>query len=97
MIALPPSEGAAQLTTAAALPAVAVTFVGAPGTVADEVGVTEFDAADAGPVPTALVADTLNVYAVPFVSPVTFAVVAGGFPVTVVGVCAVVPTYGVTV
>ena len=60
-------------------------------------GVTGFDAADAGPVPTALVADTVNVYAVPLVSPVTFAVVAGGLPVTVVGVCAVVPTYGVTV
>ena len=60
-------------------------------------GVTGFDAADAGPVPTAFVADTLNVYAVPLVSPVTFAVVAGGFPLTVVGACAVVPTYGVTV
>ena len=97
MIGLPPSEGAAQVTTAEASPAVALTPVGAAGANADAVGVTEFDAADAGPVPTALVADTLNVYAVPFVSPVTFAVVAGGFPVTVVGVCAVVPTYGVTV
>ena len=33
----------------------------------------------------------------PFVSPLTVAVVAGGLPVTVVGVCAVVPMYGVTV
>jgi len=61
------------------------------------VGVTVFDAAEAGPVPTALVADTLNVYAVPLVSPVTVAVVAGGLPVTVVGVCPVAPMNGVTV
>ena len=61
------------------------------------VGVTAFEAADAGPVPTALVAATLNVYAVPLVRPVTLAVVAGGLPVTVVGVCAVVPMNGVTV
>src|SRR5689334_12168831 len=60
------------------------------------VGVTAFDAAEVGPVPTALVADTVKVYAVPFVRPEMVAVVAGGLPVTVVGVCAVVPTYGVT-
>jgi hypothetical protein len=42
--------------------------VGVPGTVA---GVTEFEAAEAVPVPTALVAVTLKVYAVPFVRPVT--------------------------
>ena len=35
------------------------------------------DAVDAGPVPTALVADTVNVYAVPFVNPLTVALVAG--------------------
>ncbi len=45
----------------------------------------------------ALVADTVNVYAVPLVSPVTVVDVAGGVPVTVVGVCAVVPMNGVTV
>ena len=73
------------------------TFVGAAGAVGVAVGVTAFDAAEAGPVPTALVADTLNVYAVPLVSPVTVAVVAGGLPVTVVGVCAVAPMNGVTV
>src|SRR5436190_2132302 len=61
------------------------------------VGVTELEAAESGPVPTALVAETLNVYAVPLVSPVTVRVVAGGLPVTVVGVWAVAPTYGVTV
>ena len=60
-------------------------------------GMTAFDSAEAGPVPTALVADTLNVYAVPLVSPVTVTLVSGGLPVTVVGVCAVVPMYGVTV
>jgi hypothetical protein len=60
-------------------------------------GVTEFDAVEAGPVPTAFVADTVNVYAVPFVSPLTVADVAGGFPLTVVVACGVVPTNGVTV
>jgi hypothetical protein len=60
VIALPPSEGATHDTTADPSPAVAVTFVGAPGAVAPA-GVTEFDAADAGPVPTAFVAATVNV------------------------------------
>jgi hypothetical protein len=50
------------------LPRVAVTAVGAPGTVA---GVTAADAADAGPLPTALVAVTVNVYAVPLARPIT--------------------------
>jgi hypothetical protein len=54
-------------------------------------GVTAFDAADAGPGPTPFVAVTVNVYAVPLVSPVTVVVVAGGEPVTVTGVCAVEP------
>src|SRR5215831_16053642 len=70
---LPPLvAGAVQLTVAWAFPAVAVTAVGAPGTVA---GVTALDAAEAGPVPAALVAVTVNVYAVPLVRPVTVAVV----------------------
>jgi hypothetical protein len=60
-------------------------------------GVTELDAADWALVPTAFAAATLNVYAVPFVSPVTTTVAAGGFPPTVVTLCAVVPMYGVTV
>ena len=55
-------------------------------------GVTGADGADAGPVPTALVAVTMNVYAVPFVRPVTVADGEGGLPVTVVGVCATPPT-----
>jgi hypothetical protein len=59
VIVLPPFEaGAVKLTVAWALPATAVTPVGAPGTVA---GVTLFDGLDAGPVPTALVAFTVNV------------------------------------
>ena len=69
MIALPPLlAGAVKVTDACALPAVAVPIVGAPGTLA---GVTLFDAADAAPVPTAFVAVTVNVYAVPLVRPVT--------------------------
>ncbi|HET7549055.1 MAG TPA: hypothetical protein VFJ86_14890 [Usitatibacter sp.] len=69
VIGAPPSlAGAVKVTVAWALPAVAVPIVGAPGTVA---GVTLFDAADAGPVPTAFVAVTVKVYAVPFVSPLT--------------------------
>ena len=61
MIALPPVlVGAVQLTAADALPAVAVTPVGAPG--ADgALGVTALDGAEAGPAPFALVADTVNV------------------------------------
>jgi hypothetical protein len=34
-------------------------------------GVTAADAAESGPVPITLIAATLNVYAVPFVKPVT--------------------------
>ena len=69
MIALPPLEaGAVKDTVAWALPAVAVPIVGAPGVVA---GVTMLEAAEAGLVPKALVAFTVNVYAVPLVRPVT--------------------------
>ena len=68
MIGLPPLlAGAVKVTVACALPAVAVPMVGAPGTPA---GVTLFEAAEAGPVPIALVAVTVKVYAVPLVSPV---------------------------
>jgi hypothetical protein len=42
----------------------------------EDVGVTAFDAADAGPTPTALVAVTVNVYAVPLVKPGTITFVA---------------------
>jgi hypothetical protein len=81
---LPPSEGAVQDTTAEPSPAVADTPVGASGAVAGAVGVTDADAADAGLVPTALVALTVKVYAVPLLRPVTVVLVAGGLPVTVV-------------
>jgi hypothetical protein len=48
---------------------VATTFVGALGTGAT--GVTAFEATEAAPVPTRLVAVTLNEYAVPFFSDAT--------------------------
>jgi hypothetical protein len=91
VIGLPPLAGAVQLTVADWFPAVAVTFAGAAGTVG-AVGVTEADGAEAEPVPTLLVALTVKVYAVPSVRPVMVAVVGGGVPGTVVGVCAVTPT-----
>ena len=47
---------------------VAVTPTGAPGMVAGTIGA---DGADGGPVPTALVAVTVNVYEVPLVRPFT--------------------------
>jgi hypothetical protein len=62
VIALPPFEaGGVQDTVADASPAVAVTAVGAPGAVAGATGVTLFEASEAGPVPTAFVAVTVNV------------------------------------
>ena len=61
VIVLPPLfVGAVQVTVADALPAVAVTPVGAPGT-PGPLGVTAFDGDDAGPSPVALVAVTVNV------------------------------------
>ena len=59
MIAAPPLlVGGVKLTLAWAFPATAVTFVGAPGTVA---GVTAFEGVLAAPVPTLLVAATVKV------------------------------------
>ena len=59
MIGEPPVDnGALQLTMACVLPAVAVTLVGAPGTVA---GVTALEAEDGTPAPMRLVATTVNV------------------------------------
>ena len=61
-MALPPSlAGAVQETVAEALPAVAVTAVGAPGTVAGATGVTLLDASEGELLPTAFVAMTVNV------------------------------------
>lgn len=54
----PSSAGAVQLIDAEAFSAVAITLVGAPGTV---VGITEFEALESGPVPTTLVAATVKV------------------------------------
>ena len=69
VIAVPPLlAGGVNDTVACALPAIALAAVGAPGSVA---GVTEFDAPESGPLPTLLVARTVNVYAVPFVRPDT--------------------------
>ena len=65
------------MTVAWAFPGVADTLVGAEGTVA---GVTDADGDDAGELPTALVATTVNVYDVPFVKPVTVPVLI--FPET---------------
>ena len=94
MIGLPPLAGADHVTVAAPSPATAVGAAGVPGTVA---GVTALDPGEAAPVPTALVAETVKVYAVPLVKPDTVVEVAGGLPDTVTGVCAVTPMNGVTV
>ena len=59
VIELPPLDaGGVKVTVALALPAVAVTTEGAPGTVA---GVMLLDGVEAGPIPIALVAVTVNV------------------------------------
>jgi len=58
-MALPPFDaGGVKNTWARALPAVALTPVGAPGVVA---GVTGLEAPDGGPVPEAFVAVTVKV------------------------------------
>jgi hypothetical protein len=96
VIALPPLlAGADQLTNACPVAGDPDTDWGAVGAVGAELGVTELDCADAGPVPTIFVAATVNVYAVPFVKPVTVAPVDE--PDTTVAVCAAEPIYGVTV
>ena len=89
MIALPPSfTGAVKVTVAWALPLTTLIPVAASGAVTT--GVTLLDAVEAAPVPIALVAVTVNVYAVPLVSPVTViglaapvAVIEPGLEVTV--------------
>jgi hypothetical protein len=64
----PPVDDAVKLTVACPLPPVALTFVGALGVVA---GVTELLVPEIKPAPIAFVAVIVNVYAVPFVNPVT--------------------------
>ena len=62
VIALPPSDtGAVHDTLAEALPPVALTSVGAPGALAGATGVTLFEGNEAGLLPTAFVATTVNV------------------------------------
>ena len=97
MIGLPPLAGAVHVTVALALPAAALTPVGAEGAVCVPAGVTAFEAEEGGPVPIALVAATVNVYVVPLTRPLIATLVAGGEPETVVVVCGVAPTMGVTV
>ena len=75
MIGDPLAAGAVHDTTAWAFPAVAVTPVGAFGAVAGATGVTEFEAPLARDSPTTFVALTMKVYGVPFVSPVTVALI----------------------
>jgi hypothetical protein len=73
VIVAPPSEaGGFHEMRAVRSPGAAVTDRGAPGVVRGVIGA---DGVDAAPVPTALTAATVNVYAVPLLSPVT--VVAG--------------------
>src|SRR5215212_1695958 len=86
VIALDPaSTGAVQVTLAWVVPPVAATFCGAEGAPGVVLGVAAFEAADAAPVPTELVAVTVNVYVAPLVRPFTMTLVA---PV-VVTVCTV--------
>jgi hypothetical protein len=60
--------GTEKLIVACPLPAVALPMIGAPGA---PMGITLFEGPDAAPVPMVLVAVTVNVYAVPLVSPLT--------------------------
>src|SRR5258706_9821 len=93
MVPPPFDAGAPHVTCARWSPAVAATVCGAPGIVR---GVTDGDGADAEPVPFAFVAGTVNVYAVPLVSPCTLAgnlapsvaLTPVGTPGTVAGVTA---------
>jgi hypothetical protein len=88
VIAEPPVlAGAVNVTVALPFPYTAETFVGEPGVVA---GVTALDAVEDALVPIALVAVTVNVYAVPFVRPV---IVIGDDPPVAVNP----PTFEVTV
>ena len=67
MIAEPPLDGAVHDSATLESPAVPARLVGCPGT-ANGVDVTVDDAV---PVPTAFTVETLNVYSVPLVRPVT--------------------------
>jgi hypothetical protein len=93
VIAEPPVfAGAVKLTVALPLLTVALMPVGVPGAVTVSAGVTAEEAPDAVPVPMALDAVTVKVYAVPLVSPVT--VIGDDVPLAVI---AVPPPAGVAV
>jgi hypothetical protein len=86
VIVEPPYDtGAVNAIGAEALPKVATMVVGASGTVGPLVGVTLFDTALEAPVPAALVAVTVKVYAVPLVNPETVIGLAVPVPVTPAG------------
>jgi hypothetical protein len=70
--------GAVNVITAWPLPAITVPIIGASGTCA---GITELLVPEDALVPTLFVAVTVNVYAVPFVSPVI--VIGDELPVAV--------------
>src|SRR5438132_1338420 len=99
-MALPPSlAGAVQETDAEALPAVAVTPVGAPGTVAGAFGVTLLDASEGALLPTAFVAMSVEERRVGLLRPVsvadvpaTVALAPAGLEVTVYEVMALPPS-----
>jgi len=69
IVLFPSLAGAVNVTVACPLPGVALTLVGALGTVALD-GVTGAVATEDALVPTALLAVTVKVYAVPLTSPV---------------------------
>ena len=79
-VAFVTDAGAAALGAALALPPLVTGATGALGeaAAAGAVGETAADVADATPVPTEFAAVTVNVYAVPFASPLTVQLVAGG-------------------
>jgi hypothetical protein len=87
----PSSDPGVHVTVAVSIPAVAWTPVGAPGVPVTE---TLFDLAEAVPVPLALMAATVKVYAVAPVRPVSVSVVA--VLLNVWAGWAVVPMKGVT-
>ena len=91
----PPKSVLNFTPTSTGLRSPASTVVGAAKSRIVSCGVTAFEAVDAGPVPTPLVAVTLNVYAVPVVSPVIVLLVVDA--PTWTAVWAAEPMYGVTV
>src|SRR2546430_7161894 len=71
---LPTDDGGLKWMLTASSPVLTETLVGRPGvTGVAAAGVTAPDGSEAGPVPSALLAVTVNVYAVPLVSPGTTA------------------------